>query len=182
MNNLGQFRRSIVVVEIGRQVLFAAFPLALAYAAASDLLTMTIANKLVAAMIVAFAVCLPLIGMSWNEIAMHLAAGAVVIAFAFAFFAAGWIGGGDAKFAAVVALWLGWDHLIDFSVYASLFGGALTLLVLSFRRSVLPAFVIRQPWLQRLHDENAGVPYGVALAAAGLATYPDTIWMRLATG
>ena len=40
-----------MVVEIGRQLLFAAFPLALAYAAASDLLTMTIANRLVAAML-----------------------------------------------------------------------------------------------------------------------------------
>ena len=88
----------------------------------------------------------------------------------------------SAKFAAVVALWLGWNHLFDFTVYASLFGGALTLLILSFRRSVLPAFVIRQPWVQRLHDQKAGVPYGVALAAAGLATYPDTVWMRLATG
>jgi prepilin peptidase CpaA len=171
-----------VVVEIGRQLLFAAFPLALAYAAASDLLTMTIANKLVLAMIVAFALCLPLVGMAWSEVGMHVAAGAVVIAVAFAFFAAGWIGGGDAKFAAAVALWLGWNQLLVFSVYASLFGGALTLFVLSFRRSVLPAFVIRQPWVQRLHDEKAGVPYGVALAAAGLATYPDTVWMRLATG
>jgi prepilin peptidase CpaA len=178
----GQLRRSIVVVEIGRQLLFAAFPLALAYAAASDLLTMTIANRLVAAMLVAFALCLPLVDTTWTEIVMHLLAGAVVIAIAFAFFAAGWIGGGDAKFAAVVALWLGWNHLFDFTVYAALFGGALTLLILSFRRSVLPAFVIRQPWVQRLHDQKAGVPYGVALAAAGLATYPDTVWMRLATG
>lgn len=169
-----------MVVEIGRRLLFVAFPLALAYAAASDMLTMTIANRLVAAMLVAFALCLPLVGMAWNEIGMHFAAGAVVIAVAFAFFAAGWIGGGDAKFAAVVALWLGWSHLLDFTLYAALFGGALTLLILSFRRSVLPAFVIRQPWVQRLHDRKAGVPYGIALAAAGLATYPDTVWMRLA--
>ena len=81
-----------------------------------------------------------------------------------------------------VALWLGWSNLLDFSLYASLFGGALTMILLSFRRSVLPAFVIRQPWDQRLHDQKAGVRYGVALAAAGLATYPDTVWMRLATG
>ena len=171
-----------MVVEIGRQLLFVAFPLALAFAAASDLLTMTIANRLVAAMLAAFALSLPFVGMTWYEAAMHLAAGGLVIAITFAFFAAGWIGGGDAKFAAVVALWLGWNNLVDFTLYAALFGGALTLLILSFRRSVLPAFVIRQPWVQRLHDKKAGVPYGVALAAAGLLTYPDTVWMRLATG
>ena len=55
-------------------------------------------------------------------------------------------------------------------------------MLLVFRRSVLPAFVIRQPWVQRLHDERAGVPYGVALAIAGLATYPHTIWVRMVTG
>jgi prepilin peptidase CpaA len=175
-------RKSIVVAEIGRQLLFAAFPLALAFAAASDALTMTIANRLVAMMLVSFTLCLPLVGMTWNEIVLHIVAGSVVIAIAFAFFAAGWIGGGDAKFAAVIALWLGWSHLLDFALYAALFGGALTLLILSFRRSVLPAFVVRQPWAQRLHDRTAGVPYGVALAAAGLAIYPDTVWTRLAAG
>jgi prepilin peptidase CpaA len=170
------------VTEIGRQIVFATFPLALLYAAATDLLTMTIANRLIAAMVVAFALCLPLVGIPWREALMHVAAGGIVIAVAFAFFAAGWIGGGDAKLAAAVALWLGWGELLDFTLYAALFGGALTLLVLSFRRSVLPGFVIRQPWVQRLHDDKAGVPYGVALAAAGLAAYPDTVWMRLAAG
>ena len=169
------------MVAIGRQLLFAAFPLAMAFAAASDLLTMTISNKLAAAMVVAFALASALVGMAASEFVMHFAAGAIVIAIAFAFFAAGWIGGGDAKFAAAVALWLGWSHLFDFTVYAALFGGALTLILLSFRRSVLPVFVIRQPWVQRLHDQKTGVPYGVALAAAGLATYPDTLWLRLAT-
>ena len=171
-----------MAVEIGRQLLFAVFPLALAYAAASDLLTMTIANRLVAAMVAAFVLMAPIAGLAWNEIVMHFAAGAAVITIAFTFFAAGWIGGGDAKFASAVALWLGWTDLLDFTLFAALFGGALTMILLSFRRSVLPAFVIRQPWVQRLHDQKAGVPYGVALAAAGLATYPDTIWMRLAIG
>ena len=100
-----------MVVEIGRQLLFAVFPLALAYAAASDLLTMTIANRLVVAMVAAFVLMAPIAGLDWNEVVMHFAAGAAVIAIAFAFFAAGWIGGGDAKFAAAVALWLGWTHL-----------------------------------------------------------------------
>ena len=130
------------MVEIVRQLLFATFPLALAYAAASDLLTMTIANKLVAAMVVAFVLWAPLAGLPWSEIVLHFAAGAVVIAIGFAFFAAGWIGGGDAKFAAAVALWLGWSRLFDFAIYAALFGGALTLLLLSFRLWVLPATIL----------------------------------------
>ena len=31
-----------------------------------------------------------------------------------------------------------------------------------------------QDWLMRLHSPKEGVPYGVALAAAGLLVYPET--------
>ena len=45
----------------------------------------------------------------------------------------------------------------------------------------LPGLLARQPWAQRLHRNDSGVPYGIALAAAALAIYPDTIWMRAIT-
>ena len=51
----------------------------------------------------------------------------------------GWIGGGDAKLAAATALWFGFDHLLDYLLYASLFGGALTLVLLQFRQWPLPS-------------------------------------------
>ena len=165
-----------------QHVLFAVFPLAMAYAAISDLMTMTISNRLTLALAVAFVVLSPFTGMSINTFGLHWAAGGAVLAVAFTCFAFGWIGGGDAKLASVTALWLGWEGTIEFIAIASIFGGALTLLVLTFRWSVLPAFIIRQPWIQRLHDEREGVPYGVALAAAGLVTYPHTIWMHMAIG
>jgi prepilin peptidase CpaA len=31
--------------------------------------------------------------------------------------------------------------------------------------------------VQRLHRMDSGVPYGIALAAAALAVYPQTTWM-----
>ena len=47
-----------------------------------------------------------------------------------------------------------------------------------FRVMPLPA-AARGPGLGvRLHRADAGVPYGIALAAAALAVYPHTIWMR----
>jgi prepilin peptidase CpaA len=165
-----------------QQVLFAVFPLAMVYAAISDLMTMTISNRLTLALAAAFVVLAPFTGMDLSTFGLHWAAGGAVLAVAFFCFAMGWIGGGDAKLASVTALWLGWASTIEFIAIASIFGGGLTLLVLTFRRSVLPAFIIRQPWIQRLHDDGAGVPYGVALAAAGLATYPHTIWMHVAIG
>jgi prepilin peptidase CpaA len=163
-------------------IAFAVFPLGLAFAAANDLLTMTISNKLTLGLTAAFVILAPLTGMDLQTFGMHWAAGGIVFAVAFACFAFGWIGGGDAKFAAVATLWIGWGNALEFIALASVFGGALTLLLLSFRRAVLPAFVIRQPWVQRLHHEKSGVPYGVALAAAGLVVYPHTVWATMTIG
>jgi prepilin peptidase CpaA len=168
-----------VVTTIVHHLLFALFPLAMTVAALSDLATMTISNKLSLALIAGFLALAPLTGMDWHAFGLHLASGGAVLAVSFFFFAMGWIGGGDAKFAAAAAMWIGWVHLLEFVGLAAVFGGILTFAILTLRRSVLPAFVIRQPWVQRLHDEKAGVPYGVALAAAGLAVYPETIWIRL---
>ncbi len=167
---------------IVQQVLFAVFPLAMAYAAISDLLTMTISNRLTLILAAGFIVLCPFAGMDLDTFGLHWAAGGAVLAVAFTCFAFGWIGGGDAKLASVTALWLGWHSTVEYLAIASIFGGALTVLLLTFRQSVLPAFIIRQPWIQRLHDERAGVPYGVALAAAGLVTYPHTVWMHMAIG
>jgi len=153
------------------------FPALMAFAASSDLLTMTISNRVSLLLAGGFGVMALVTGMSLAEIGWHLAAGAVVLAVAFGFFARGWIGGGDAKLAAATALWLGFGHLMDYVVYASLFGGALTLLLLQWRNWPLPHLLARQPWAQRLHDKNSGVPYGIALAAAALTVYPHTGWM-----
>lgn len=171
-----------MAAEVASYVLFAIFPLGMAYAAVSDLFTMTISNKLTLALVVGFLTVSPLVGMDLQTFGLHWAAAGLVFAVAFFCFAMGWIGGGDAKLASAAALWLGWQSTIEFIALASVFGGVLTIVILAFRRSVLPAFVIRQPWVQRLHDERAGVPYGVALAIAGLATYPHTIWVRVVTG
>src|SRR5439155_26763778 len=104
-------------------------------------------------------------GMGWWELLVHLGAACVVLAVAFGFFTQGWIGGGDAKLAAATALWLGFDYLLPYLVYASLFGGALTLLLIQFRLAPLPAMLAKQDWVQRLHRKDGDVPYGIALAA-----------------
>jgi len=171
-----------MAASILHYVIFAVFPLGMAYAAASDLLTMTISNRLTLALGAGFILLAPLTGMDLQTLTMHFAAGGAVFAIAFFLFAMGWIGGGDAKLASVTVLWLGWDVALEFLGIASIFGGILTIVLLSFRRAVLPAFIIRQPWVQRLHNESAGVPYGVALAAAALAVYPHTVWMQMAVG
>jgi prepilin peptidase CpaA len=163
-----------VLIDILRLLLF---PALMAFAASSDLLTMTISNRLSLALAAGFFLLVLATGMSLAAVGWHLAAALLVLAVAFGFFSLGWIGGGDAKLAAATALWFGFDYLLAYLVYASLLGGVLTLLLLQFRRLPLPGLLARQPWIRRLHEKEAGVPYGIALAAAAMLIYPQTGWM-----
>jgi prepilin peptidase CpaA len=154
------------------------FPSLMAFAASSDLLTMTISNRVSLILAAGFFGLALASGMSAADMLSHVGAAAAVLAVTFAFFLRGWIGGGDAKLAAATALWFGFDQLMPYLLYASLFGGALTLLLLRFRAMTLPPLLLKQEWAQRLHRKDSGVPYGIALAAAALAVYPDTPWMQ----
>jgi len=155
------------------------FPALMAFAAASDLFTMTISNKISLLLIAGFVFLAVFSGMSPHDLMMHVGSGGAVLVVAFACFAMGWVGGGDAKLAASIALWFGFDHLIDYLIYASIVGGALTFLIIQFRHWPLPAAVSGQHWLQRLHETNGGIPYGIALAAGALMVYPETDWMKV---
>jgi prepilin peptidase CpaA len=155
------------------------FPALMAFAASSDLFTMTISNRITLVLIAGFFVLALWSGMSPHDMLWHVSAGAAVLAVGFAFFARGWIGGGDAKLAAAIALWLGFDHLMAYLLYASIFGGLLTLAIIGFRLMPLPKTLVEKHWAKRLHQADGGVPYGIALAAAALLIYPDTALMAL---
>lgn len=156
------------------------FPLLMAFAAASDLLTMRISNRLVLILTAAFLLIALLIGLPLPQLGMHVAGGLLVLSVAFAFFALGWIGGGDAKLAAATALWFGFADLLPYLLYATLLGGVLTLSILLARAWPLPTALAGIRWLGRLHDSKTGIPYGIALALAGILVYPQTaIFERL---
>lgn len=154
------------------------FPALMAFAAVSDIFTMTISNRVSLLLLAGFVLLAAFGGMSLHAISMHVAAGFAVLTIAFVCFAFGWIGGGDAKLAAATALWFGFDHLVIYLAYAGVAGGLLTLLLLQFRRWPLPAALLSQEWAQRLHDTKSGIPYGVALAIGALLIYPETEWMK----
>jgi len=164
-----------MILDVARLLLF---PALMAFAAASDLFTMTISNRVSLALAASFLMLAVASGMGPSEILSHLGAGASVLAVSFVCFAFGWIGGGDAKLAAAAALWFGFGHLLNYLVYASLFGGALTLLLLQFRQWPLPLPLASQGWLLRLHAKESGIPYGIALAIGALMIYPETEWIR----
>jgi prepilin peptidase CpaA len=164
-----------MILDIARLLLF---PALMAFAAASDLFTMTISNRVSLALAAGFLVLALLGGMGLHDILTHIGAGAAVLAVAFACFAMGWVGGGDAKIAAGAALWFGFGDLLNYLVHASLFGGALTLLLIQFRQWPLPYPLAGQAWLLRLHDKQSGIPYGIALAIGALMVYPETEWIK----
>jgi len=150
------------------------FPILMAYAASSDLLSMRIANWLVAIVVAAYFGLALLAGLPLDQIGVSVAAAAIGLAIAFAFFAFGGIGGGDAKLVAATTLWVGFGMMFQYLIYAALLGGALTFMILVLRRYPLPAVLQKQRWLDRLHDTKSGVPYGIALAIAALLVYPET--------
>ena len=154
------------------------FPVLMAFAAFSDLFTMTISNRVSLVLVAGFFIMAFLVGLGGADVLSHLGAGLTVLAVTFTLFACGWIGGGDAKLAAATALWLGFDPLMNYLVYASLFGGVLTLAIMRYRLMPLPALLEGQDWAIRLHRADAGVPYGIALAGAALAVDPYTVWMK----
>jgi len=154
----------------------AVLPALVVVAAVSDLMTMTIPNALVLVVVAAFAAAAPLAGLDLAAVGGHVAAAALVLVIGLLLFIPGWIGGGDAKLAAALALWLGFDPLLTWFVLFALFGGGLTLVTLYYRSAPLPRRLSRVEWLERLHHPKSGVPYGVALAAGTLVLWPDTSW------
>lgn len=125
-------------------------------AAWGDLHTRTIPNRLNAAIALFaplwwWAHALPL----WPEVAIHVGVAAAVFAIFAAAFAAGLMGGGDVKLVAALALWLPPWGVGRLLVLMALVGGVLTLLVAAEHK-----------WRRRPGQPE--IPYGIAIAAAGL--------------
>jgi prepilin peptidase CpaA len=147
------------------------------YAGLSDLTTMRIRNGLVVALLGAYVILVPLVGFSAGEIAWNILIALGILLVGLAFFARGWMGGGDVKLLAVTALWLGLEQTPAFLLYTALFGGVLTLAILQLRQVGLPAILGNTPWIVRLQSEGSGIPYGVAVVLAALVVFPQTRWV-----
>lgn len=155
------------------------FPAAMMFAAAFDLFTMTIPNRISLALIASFAIAAPLTGLSAVAYAHHIGAGLLMLGVGFFMFWRGWVGGGDAKLIASASLWVGLPSLLNYLLLVTLAGGVLALGMMMFRNLTLPLFISNQPWAMRLHDKDGGIPYGIAIAAAAIWIYPSTRWFMM---
>ena len=167
---------------IAEILVIVALPLLLLGAACWDLASFTIPNFINVALIAIFPLFALATGLPLTDVGLHLLAGFVGLAAGFALFALGYIGGGDAKLFAGVALWMGFSDLLSYALLASIFGGFLTLALLMLRQWPLPDVLARQPWILKLHDARSGIPYGVALAAGAFILLPHTEIFRIAMG
>ena len=100
-------------------------------------------------------------GLGWGDVAWQLGIGLAVFAIFAGVFAAGWMGGGDVKMIAALALWLPAGALLNMLVLMALAGGAITALMLVDSKL-------------RRRSGAVEVPYGVAIAAAALLTISPT--------
>jgi prepilin peptidase CpaA len=155
------------------------FTVAMIYAALQDAATLTIRNRLVLIVAGGYVVFAPLAGFSLPEIGLAFGTGALVLAITFTLFAFGMIGGGDAKFAAATALWLGPEATLAFLIYTMLIGGVLALAMLTFRAAPLPATFYGWSWVSRLQSPGQGIPYALAMSPAAILVIPTTTWFAL---
>jgi prepilin peptidase CpaA len=151
-------------------------PGAVAFAAAMDLLTMKIPNRISAVMVLAFFPLALLAGLGAWDLLHHVAAGLIMLLLGVLLFIPGWFGGGDAKLMAAIGLWIGLDNLFPYVFYVAIAGGIIAAVFTSVRSVPLPRVFLGEAWALRLHRHDSGIPYGIALAAGALLVYPHTIW------
>jgi prepilin peptidase CpaA len=149
------------------------FPALVIAGALRDLTSYTIPNAISLALIAAFPLAALALGLPPAAIGISVAVGAGALVVGMGMFAAGWIGGGDAKLFAAAALWLGLPGALNDLLFTGLAGGALAVGLLALRsppvRAVMPA---GPAWFMRLAEPGENVPYGVAIAAGALAAFP----------
>lgn len=147
-------------------------------AAAWDVATLTIPNRLSLALVFGFPPAAWMAGLPTPEVLVHVGCGFSILIVGFLLFSAGVFGGGDAKLLAAAALWIGGAQLIVYMMLTVYAGGLLAVAVLVYRRLPLPGWLAERSWAARLHDRKSGIPYGVAIAAGAVGVLPATVWMH----
>ncbi|RYD90362.1 MAG: peptidase [Sphingomonadales bacterium] len=136
--------------------LLVALAIALLVAAATDWRRRQIDNWLNLAIVVGAPFYWWASGLSlWPGVAIQLGVGVAAFAVFAAFFALKWMGGGDVKLLTALALWIEPEWFLKLLIMMALVGGVLTL--------VLGAWHIA-----RRQRDKLSIPYGVAIAIAGL--------------
>ena len=137
-------------------VLWAGLAIALVWAATTDIQRRHISNKLNIAIAIGAVPFWFASGLDpWPDIAIRVAVAAAVFGAFTILFAIRMMGGGDVKLLGALALWLPGIAVMDMLIVMAIGGGVLTLILIAHGRLRAPDVAIK-------------VPYGVAIAFAGL--------------
>ena len=101
------------------------------------------------------------------DIALQLVIAGVIFALFCAAFFFNWMGGGDVKMIGALALWLPFPSLAWMLIVMSLLGGGLTLLL------------VVEGMVRRSDKRGIEIPYGVAIALAGLIAIREPLFNQL---
>ena len=102
----------------------------------------------------------------WPDVAIQIGLAIGVFAIFATTFHFGWMGGGDVKLIAALALWLPFGGFVAMLVAMSLAGGAITLAMVLEHRL-------------RRREGQIEIPYGVAIAFAAIVTIHEPILNQL---
>ena len=155
------------------------YPIALFWAAISDLATMTIPNRLTIGLAVVFVPVALLAHLSLTGWGIHLGLGLAGLVLGMTLFAFRFMGGGDAKLIAAASLWLGFHGFIALLTYTAIFGGILTLGLMGLRQ-FFSLYAPKLPhWLGQHLEPKGGIPYGIAICAGGIAAIWQSDFLAL---
>jgi prepilin peptidase CpaA len=156
-----------------------AFPALLLTAAASDAASFRIPNWISLALVAAFPLAAFAGGLSWTDVGLCVAVGAAALAVGVVMWMLKWVGGGDAKVFAAAALWMGWPAVGLFAVGTMIAGGVVAVLLFGYRSDPLrPLVMLGPPWMVRLAEPKAGVPYGIAISLGGIFAFVQSPYAK----
>ena len=140
----------------------------LAWAAVSDLLTLTIPNRVsigIVAIYPAWVIAM------WPAVdpLMGLICGLGALVICFVLFTLNVMGGGDAKLLAAICLWAGPYHLAPVLLTTAVAGGILAIFVLGYLTLRSREFTIMNHVLASCQSSaRKPIPYGIAIALGGV--------------
>ncbi|MES2034313.1 MAG: prepilin peptidase [Pseudomonadota bacterium] len=169
------------MLQLLQTALLFVFPALAIVAAMRDAVSFTIPNWISIALAGAFFPAALALGASPEQIGICAVIGFCSLLAGMGMFAAGWIGGGDAKLFAAAGLWMGWHAVAPFLLVTGLAGGALAVLLLAMRSAWLRRYAAAGPgWVGRLATPGESAPYGIAIAIGALTTFPQSLLPTLA--
>jgi prepilin peptidase CpaA len=146
--------------------LLAALAIGLLFAAFTDLRSRQISNRLNAAIALGAPLFWWASGLSFGDIAWQVGVALVSLIVLAGFFALRWMGGGDVKLLAALALWVQPALFLQLIIAMAIIGGALTLAFGAWH-------------ITRRERDRLAIPYGVAIAAAALLVIGQTYLPQL---